>query len=80
MTHAEREKRVSQILRLAATHKALVRVFSRNFTADELGAMFDALPANTGQPMTTLADAIGTAWSDVRDGVERDDAGKPVTS
>lgn len=70
MSHAQREARVAEILRLAGTHKALVRVFERHFTADELGMLFDALPTSPTQPMTALADAIGTAWAQARDAVQ----------
>ena len=73
-------ERRTQIERLARTHAALVRVLRRYFTTTELGTMFDALPVGTGQPLTTLVDAVGTAWAeeeaqDKRDAAKETDHG-----
>lgn len=64
-TQHDRTSRVDEILRLGRAHASLVRVLRRHFTADELGRMFDALPATTGdRALATLADAVGSAWAE----------------
>ena len=44
----------------------LARVLARVFTADELAQLFDAIPDGWGEPVQVLADALGTAWGNVR--------------
>lgn len=56
--------RLARIQREARTRAALVRVLRRHYTAYELGVMFDALPDTDVEPLSTLIDAVGTAWSD----------------
>lgn len=67
MSPEERAERVATLLRHAAAHARLVKTLRACFSAEELAAMYDALPDDSGQPMSTLTSAIATAWAGLRD-------------
>lgn len=56
--------RIRRILAAAKTRAALVRVLRRHFTTADLKILFDAIPDGSSPPVSTLAEALGTAWTE----------------
>lgn len=69
-----RATRIENIQRMNKARRRLTTTLGQVFTREELGQLFDALPADLTQPMVTLAEAVGQAWADAAEPGKQDPA------